>query len=100
MELNRKFQEEPNEYYKSGSLEELADLEELIFTIVKYKGASMYEFEKIREEKRYSRGDFDDICNEIMGKLHIGDVIYVLEQHAPNTIIYINEEEIIALTNV
>lgn len=82
-------------------------MEEIIHAIVFYKGASIDEFEKIRQEKRSTRGgfeeklylvnvyDFDDVWNEILDKVHLGDVIYTLMHHAPNTIVDINKEGII-----
>lgn len=110
-ELNKKLQEELDEYKESGSFEELADLEEIIHAIVLYKGTSIDKFEKIRQEKRSIRGgfeekiylenvfDFNDVWNEIINKVHAGDVIYTLMHHAPNTIVDINEKGIIVKTN-
>ena len=60
IELNRKIQEELNEYLESGEIEELADLEEVLRAILDSKGVSYEEFEKIRLEKVNKRGAFKD----------------------------------------
>lgn len=57
--LNQKLQEELNEYYENEEVEELADLVELVYSIIQYKGVSIEEFEKIRLQKKYKRGGFD-----------------------------------------
>lgn len=57
--LNYKLIEELEEYNSSGEVEELADLVELIYGILKYKGVSIDEFESIRKEKKHKRGAFD-----------------------------------------
>lgn len=57
--LNRKLQEELNEYYEDGEVKELADMVEVIYAILKHKGISIEEFEKIRLSKREERGPFD-----------------------------------------
>lgn len=56
--LNRKMQEELNEYLESGEIEELADLEEVLRAILDVKGVSYEEFEKIRNRKAEKRGAF------------------------------------------
>lgn len=56
--LNRKMQEELNEYIESGEIEELADLEEVLRAILDVKGVSYEEFEKIRNRKAEKRGAF------------------------------------------
>ena len=56
--LNRKMQEELNEYLESGEIEELADLEEVLRAILDLKGVSYEEFEKIRNRKAEKRGAF------------------------------------------
>lgn len=58
VELNRKIQEELNEYLLSGEIEELADLEEVLRAILDVKGCTYEEFEKIRCEKVFKRGAF------------------------------------------
>lgn len=59
IELNRKLQEELKEYYESGEVEELADIAKILYAIVKYKGVSQEEFERIRMNKAEKRGAFD-----------------------------------------
>lgn len=56
--LNIKLKEELNEYLESGSVEELADLEEVIRAILDFKNISYEEFEKIRKRKVLNRGAF------------------------------------------
>jgi len=59
-ELNKKIQEELNEYLESGEIEELADLEEVLRAILDSKGVSYEEFERVRQEKVNKRGAFKD----------------------------------------
>lgn len=56
--LNKKMQEELNEYLESGNVEELADLEEVLRAILDAKKVSYSEFEKIRNSKVEKRGAF------------------------------------------
>ena len=49
-ELNKKLLEEVNEYLADGNIEELADIEEVLRTLVALKGVYYEEFNKIREE--------------------------------------------------
>lgn len=58
LELNRKLLEEVNEYLESGSIEELADIEEVIIGILDSKNKSREELEMIRQEKVKKRGAF------------------------------------------
>ena len=58
--LNKKIQEELNEYLQSGEIEELADLEEVLIALVEANGFSYEDFEKIRLEKVKKRGAFKD----------------------------------------
>lgn len=58
--LNQKLAEELAEYDKDGSLEELADVAEVLYAIVRHKGVSLEEFEAIRKKKREQRGGFDE----------------------------------------
>lgn len=58
--LNNKLQEELHEYNKSGDIEELADLVEVIYAILDHQDVSLAEFEKIREEKNLKRGAFKE----------------------------------------
>ncbi len=58
LELGKKLMEEINEYYKSKSPEELADILEVIFRIAELKGISQKELEKIQKDKKEKRGGF------------------------------------------
>lgn len=59
-ELNKKLMEEINEYLADGSVEELADIEEVLRALVELKGVSYEDFDRMREEKREKRGAFKD----------------------------------------
>ena len=59
-ELNTKLQEEVNEYFADGNVEELADIVEVIYGLLDAKGVSVEEFEKIRVGKVEKRGAFKD----------------------------------------
>ncbi|MDO5566152.1 MAG: nucleoside triphosphate pyrophosphohydrolase [Planctomycetia bacterium] len=56
--LDLKLQEEVNEYQESKSLEELADICEVIRAIADEKGVTWDELEKIRQRKLDERGGF------------------------------------------
>lgn len=56
--LNKKLQEELQEYLESGEVEELADLEEVLRAILDVKNVSYDDFESIRIEKANERGAF------------------------------------------
>lgn len=56
--LNQKIHEELAEYNESGSIEELADLVEVVYAILDNKGVSLEEFEGIRQNKNHKRGAF------------------------------------------
>lgn len=58
VELDRKLQEEVQEYLKDGNVEELADIEEVLRAILDVKKVSYTEFEEIREQKVLKRGAF------------------------------------------
>lgn len=58
--LERKLDEELAEYQDSKSLEELADLLEVIRAVVKARGWTMAELERVRAEKAAERGGFDE----------------------------------------
>jgi len=58
-ELNKKLQEELNEYLQDGNVEELADLEEVLLAILKVKEVTKEEFDNIRIKKVNKRGAFD-----------------------------------------
>lgn len=57
-ELNTKLQEEVNEYFADGNVEELADIVEVIYGLLDAKGVSLEAFEKIRIGKVEKRGAF------------------------------------------
>lgn len=44
---------------ESGSLEELADLVEVIYSVTVARGYTIDELKKVREEKRDERGAFE-----------------------------------------
>lgn len=61
--LNVKLQEELDEYKADKETEvvgELADLVEVVYSILKHKGISLEEFERVRKSKRDERGGFDE----------------------------------------
>lgn len=57
--LDQKLFEELAEYQESKSMEELADLLEVIHAVAKARGSSMEEIESIRVKKASQRGAFD-----------------------------------------
>jgi len=57
--LDEKLNEELAEYQESKSMEELADLLEVIRAVAKARGSSMEEVERIRREKAEKRGGFE-----------------------------------------
>lgn len=58
--LNEKLLEEVQEYLKSGELEELADIGEVMHAILAYKGIPLEEFQKARMTKLEQRGGFKE----------------------------------------
>ena len=56
--LNKKLQEEVTEYLESGTVEELADIGEVMHAILDYKGIPLEEFQRVRLEKLRERGGF------------------------------------------
>lgn len=60
MFLDKKLNEELSEYQESKSMEELADLLEVIRAVAKARGSSIEEVERIREEKARKRGAFSE----------------------------------------
>ena len=60
IELNKKLKEEADEYLADNSIEELADLQEVIYAILDERNISKEDFEKIRLEKVERRGAFKD----------------------------------------
>lgn len=58
--LNKKLSEEVSEYLDpDNNVEELADIVEVIYAILKHKNVTLEEFEDIRKEKVSKRGAFD-----------------------------------------
>ena len=58
--LNAKLGEELQEYLDSQSIEELADLVEVVYAILDDKNISLQEFEVIRTKKVIERGAFKE----------------------------------------
>ena len=59
-ELNLKIEEEVKEYLLDFSVEELADIEEVIRAILDYKNVGYEEFENVRLNKVNKRGAFKE----------------------------------------
>ena len=57
--LDAKLDEELAEYHKDQSLEELADLQEVIRAVVIARGFSLEDLERVRTEKAAKRGGFE-----------------------------------------
>ena len=60
IEIEAKLREELEEYFQSKSVEELADIIEVVNRISVLRGVSEEELEKIRERKSTERGKFDE----------------------------------------
>lgn len=58
--LNQKLLEEVNEFFESGTVEELADIGEVMHAIMATKGITLEEFQHVRLEKLETRGGFKD----------------------------------------
>ena len=59
-ELNKKLQEEVNEYLEGENVEEMVDILEVIRAILEYKMVSYEEIEDKRKKKAQKRGAFKD----------------------------------------
>ena len=57
--LNKKLQEELDEYIESKEIMELADIVEIIYAILDHKDISRKEFDEMRKEKKQERGGFE-----------------------------------------
>lgn len=57
--LDLKLNEELEEYQADKSLEELADLLEVIYAVVRARGYSIDELERVRKQKAEKRGGFE-----------------------------------------
>ena len=66
-ELDKKLFEEAHEFVEEHSVEELADIMEVIFSIMSAKNISVEDVEKVREAKKAKKGGFED-------KLYLIDV--------------------------
>jgi len=60
IELNKKLQEEVNEYLDNNDIDELADIMEVILGILDIKGYSFEDLEMLRKTKVLKRGAFKD----------------------------------------
>ena len=59
-ELDRKLNEEVAEYQEDKSIEEMADILEVLFAICEAKGYSIEELMQVRKNKMEKRGGFKD----------------------------------------
>ena len=59
-ELNKKLIEESKEFIEKNDVEELADVMEVIISIMKEKNINWEQVEKIRKEKKENRGGFEN----------------------------------------
>ena len=57
-ELDKKLKEEVEEYLADYSVEEMADVMEVIYALLEYRGTSMEEVEQVRIKKRNRKGAF------------------------------------------
>ena len=58
-ELNKKLIEESKEFVEENSIEELADVMEVIESIMKVKDIKIEDVKHIKEEKKLKKGGFD-----------------------------------------
>lgn len=59
-ELDKKLNEEVTEYQEDKSIEEMADVLEVLFAICEAKGYSIEELMQVRKDKMDKRGGFKD----------------------------------------
>lgn len=59
-ELDRKLNEECAEYQADKSIEEMADVLEVLYAIAEARGYSVEELERVRAAKAEKRGGFQD----------------------------------------
>jgi predicted house-cleaning noncanonical NTP pyrophosphatase (MazG superfamily) len=57
--LNKKLLEEVNEYLETENIEEIADILEVLYSIMKYENIDKEEIERIRMKKNQERGSFE-----------------------------------------
>jgi predicted house-cleaning noncanonical NTP pyrophosphatase (MazG superfamily) len=60
--LHQKLLEEVSEFTETQSIEELADILEVVYAIAKFQGISQDQIEKIRRNKKKQRGGFSTRC--------------------------------------
>ena len=60
IELDKKLNEEVAEYQADKSIEEMADILEVLFAVCEARGHSVEELLKVKEAKREKRGGFKD----------------------------------------
>ncbi|MFH1142239.1 MAG: nucleoside triphosphate pyrophosphohydrolase [Candidatus Uhrbacteria bacterium] len=60
LRLREKLIEEATEFFADPTLEELADVQEVVFALCKYLGCDRSELERARREKAEQRGRFQD----------------------------------------
>ena len=58
--LDKKLCEEMEEYQRDKSIDELADLLEVVYSVAKARGWSVEELENVRIKKAEKRGGFED----------------------------------------
>ena len=59
-ELDKKLNEEVAEYQADKSIEEMADILEVLFAVCEARGHSVEELLQVKESKREKRGGFKD----------------------------------------
>ena len=59
-ELDKKLNEEVAEYQADKSIEEMADVLEVLYAICEARGHSLEELEQVRKEKSDKRGSFKE----------------------------------------
>ena len=58
-ELNKKLEEEVAEYLQDNRVEEIADIVEVLYAILKSKNINLKDFDDIRTAKKIKKGSFD-----------------------------------------
>lgn len=75
--LKQKLCEESNEFLTDGTVEELADIYEVLLALLEHMGISFESFEKLRNKKALEKGGFshriflDSVINQDINK--VGD---------------------------
>jgi predicted house-cleaning noncanonical NTP pyrophosphatase (MazG superfamily) len=67
--LEKKLMEEIHEYYENRSVEELADVLEVVYRIAELKGIPQRQLEQIRKQKNEDRGSFSTNLFLISGEI-------------------------------